>query len=210
VENANFGSQATGIYNLVESEIGVGDANVAHDSNVHIGAFSGPIPDAWRFDDTGCQTGSQINIASSALSKACPLLKGPAPLPITNFFVDPGTGEADIRLSVAYDTFTPLGTTRYTLWQVQFNHSFSSAGPTPPDQSTCGGADLCENLNLTYAFLLTTANTHDNLTSCDTDPAYPAGVFPGPSPAGFATWNGGCHPVAVQPSTWGHLKGLYH
>jgi hypothetical protein len=204
VENQNFTGPA--VYNLVESATGISDQNVGTDSNIHIGAFSGPVPDCWRFDDAGCQTGSQLGLATKAFSKACPVMLGPSSLTITQYSINAITQEADLRLSVTYDTFTPTAATLYTLWIVNFDHSFSSVGPTPPGNATCGGAELCENLNLTFAQYLNTANILKNLGPCDTDPAYPAGTFP----SGFATWNGGCHPVATQPSTWGRVKGLYH
>jgi hypothetical protein len=204
VENQNFGAAVP--YVLVESALGVGEQNVGTDSNIHIGAFSGPVPDAWRFDDTGCQTGSQLGLATKALSKACPVMLGPSSLAITNYFVPSGGGEADLRLSVTYDTFTPSAATRYTLWLVTFDHTFSSVGPTPPDLSSCGGAELCENLNLSFCMYLNLQNQLINLGSCDTDASYPPGAFV----SGFATWNGGCHPVATQAKTWGALKGLYH
>jgi len=203
-ENANFG--LPGVYLLIESAFGVTDPNVAHDSNLRIGQFSSDVPDAWRFDDAGCQTSLQATYDNKSFSKACPTLLGPAPLPLTNANYDPGTKTLTIRLSVAYDTFTPSPSLRYTLWRLTFDHTFSNAGPTPPDRSTCGGAELCQNLALDYAFYLNTANIHKDLVGCDTDSRYPAGVFA----SGFATWNGGCLPVAAQPSTWGRVKGLYH
>ena len=203
VENANFTGPA--VYTLVESALGIADQNVGTDSNIHIGGSGAGVPDAWRFDDAGCQTGGQLSLNPGALSKVCPVLKGLNSLTITNFALD-AAKEADLRLSITYDVFTPNPATRYTLWLVGFNHGFSSVGPTPPDQSSCGGAEQCENLVLTTALYLNTANQLKPLGNCgDTDSHFPGGF-----PSGFATWNGGCLPVAAQPSTWGRVKGMYH
>src|SRR5262245_38802364 len=49
VENMNFTAPIS--YLLVESAQNVALPNVAHDSHLHIGAFSGAVPDCWRFDD---------------------------------------------------------------------------------------------------------------------------------------------------------------
>jgi hypothetical protein len=201
VENANY-NPAVFTYLLVESAIGVDAANVGHDSNIHIGAFSGALPDSWRFDDAGCQTADQLLLATSA--GPCPTLRGASSLPTTNFYVDPVTGEADLRLSLAYDQFVPSPGTRYVLWKLTFDHSRSKPGPSDPANLLCGGVELCQNLNLTTAFFLDTNNIQHHLGSCDSDPAYPT------FPSGFATWNGGCRPVATEPSTWGRVKGMYH
>jgi hypothetical protein len=111
-----------------------------------------------------------------------------------------------VRLSVAYDTFTPVVTQTYTLWNVTFDHSFSSVGPTPPGNATCGGAEVPVCISIPSpgdvtqeSFILTAANTHEDFT------------FQNPTDQ-FLTWNSaaGCPgTVPTQPSTWGHLKGLY-
>ena len=211
VETTNFSVPQT--YRLVWSITGTGDTNAGTDGNIHIGNFgSGPVPDSWRFDDAGCQTGSQLGLNHAALSKACAVFQGANSLQITQYALDL-QGQADLRLSNTYDLFTPLPANRYTVWFIDFNHSFSVTGPSAPDGSNCGGAEQCENLNLTYMQYLKTDNTLPFVPSCDSDPAFPPGSWQAQSPgtaSGFALWNGGCRPVATQPSTWGRVKGLYH
>jgi len=188
-------------YNLVVSAFGVSSPNVGTDLNIHVKAGgSGAVPDSWRFDDAGCQTSSQLVPGTAALSKACPIMKGANSLTITNYAIN-GTGEADLRLAITYDTFNPLATTRYTVWQVAVNHAFSNVGPTPADLSTCGGVEQCEFLTFTSAILLAATGQPENFAGCDVP-------IPGTQPA--ATWQaGGTCPVAAQPATWGKVKGLY-
>ena len=211
VENTNF--SVPQVYRLVWSITGTGDTNAGTDGIIHIGNGGGlPVPDCWHFDDAGCQTGSQLGLNHAALSKACPVFQGLNSLQITNYAYDL-QGQAELRLSNTYDLFTPNPANRYTVWFIDFNHSFSSTGPTPPDMSTCGGAEQAENANLTYAEYLTTTNQLILMPSCDSDPAFPPNSWPQASPgsaSGFSLWNGGVAPVATHAATWGAVKGLYH
>ena len=215
VENMNFSAPTS--YVLVWSITGTSDPNTGTDGIVHIGGFglSMPAPDCWRFDDAGCQTASQLHLSTDGFSKSCAAFKGTNNVTLTSFTLDP-YGQADLRLSDSYDLFTPVATSRYAAWVVTFDHSFSSTGPTPPDQSTCGGAEICENLSLTYANYLTQDSQLVLVPSCDTDPSFPApfwsAVKPGAavSNSGFVLWNGGCIVFdATHPPTWGRVKGLY-
>lgn len=193
-----FAGPAT--YNLVVSAFDVTSPNVGTDMNIHVRAGgSGAVPDSWRFDDAGCQTSGQLQPSTAAFSKSCAALKGANSLTITNYAIG-GTGEADLRLAITYDTFTPVGPgLRYTLWQLPLNHAFSAAGPSDPDH--CGGAEQCVFLTFTSAILLAATGQPENFAGCDVP-------IPGTQPA--ATWNaGGTCPVAAQPATWGKVKGLY-
>jgi hypothetical protein len=208
VTNMNFTTAQ--VYSMYEGlkNVGPADANVGTDTQI----FYGPnIPDAWRMDDAGCQTGSQVTFATKAASKACPVMLGPSSLTITNLFYDAtggpaGQGRMNIRLSVTYDTFTPVAGTSYTLWELSFDHSFSVTGAGSPP-TNCGGAELpiCFSITNTAdsgtpSFLLNTSNIQEPFT------------FAQPSDQ-FVTWNSasGCPgSVPTQPSTWGRLKGLYH
>jgi len=209
IETKNFAGPMK--YVLVWSIAGTGEANLGTDGNIHIGDFgSSAVPDSWRFDDAGCQTGTQLAFSTNAFSKACPAFKGTNELPLTQVSRNP-SGQLELRLSDTYDVFTPSSATRYTAWIITFDHSFSSVGPTPPDQSTCGGAELCEGLNLTYAEYLTTDNRLVLMPSCDMDWAFPPAFWPASQPgsaSGFALWNS-CYYDRSQTSTWGRMKGLY-
>jgi len=203
VENKNFGNP--GAYLLVYSIYGSPDGNVGTDSQVRIRHLSSganvAVPDAWRFDDSGCQAG-QVSLSNTGLS-GCPSYLGPNPLSITQYAID-SDGSASLRLAITYDNFNPSPSTRYTVWRISFQHTSSSAGPTPSDRSSCGGADQCANFALDFAEVLSLSGATINLSACDSD----AGTG---APAGtLATWNGGC-PTSGPPeaATWGKVKGAY-
>lgn len=190
------------IQNLVVSANNVGDPNVGTDLNIHIRPA---VPDAWRFDDGGCQCPTPalcgLTVNSTSFSKSCPVMKGNNSLTIVNYSVGSTVpGEADLRLAITYDAIgAQVG--RLTLWQLLFDHSFSSVGPSPADGSTCGGAEQCETFLVSSAILLATTGQPENFAGCDVP-------LPGTSPA--ATWNGGSNcPVGTQSTTWGKMKGLY-
>lgn len=189
---------APGIYKLVFSMTGVGDPNVGTDALLNI--QPGPIPDAWRFDEnaTGCNTAwdGQSNSTNSAFSKACPVMKGLSPSASSSYFVD-GSGVI-MHLGLVYDTFSPVAGTRYTIWQLNFDHSFSKVGPT--DASACGGLETGLNFYLNNAAVLRVSGGALITAVCDNIPG---------NPGAAATANGGAPPVATQAATWGKLKGLY-
>lgn len=207
VPNANY-VVGTNTYQLVYSIFGSGDPNVGTDSQLRIrhyrpGSTSSTVPDSWRFDDSGCQTGSQLVLSNNALSKACPAYKGTNPLVITQYATDVDSS-AFLRLAITYDNFSPSAAVRYTAWLITFDHSFSNIGPSPADLSSCGGVEQCENIYFDFANVLALTGFQLPLAPCD--PAPIADPAHGPV---IATWNGGCEaPVATQNTTWGKLKGI--
>jgi len=179
------------LYKLVISAIGVNQANIGHDTNLVIGPN---VPDAWRFDDIGCQTGSQLILSGTSFTKTCPVMKGLNSLPITFYGYDPGTKNCELRLGVTYDAIAaPVAATRYTLWQVTFDHTYSSALPTDPG-NTCGEADQGLNLDLGFCQMLQTNGYANFIPVCPSDAR--------------CTWAGG-PVVPTIPASWGKVKGLY-
>jgi hypothetical protein len=196
VPNQMFG--APGIYKGVISLSGVSDPNVGTDSFLRM--QPGPIPDAWRFDEnaTGCNTpwDGGSNSTNAAFSKNCPAMKGLSPLASSSYFVD--ANGVIMHLGYVFDTFAPVGTTRYTIWNLNFDHSFSETGPGNPP-STCGGAEKGLNFYLELAVLRQSGGPLP-IPVCDQIPG---------NPGAAATWQGGVPPVPAQSATWGKLKGLY-
>jgi hypothetical protein len=178
------------IYKLVLSATAVDQPNVGHDSNIIIGPN---VQDAWRFDDLGCQTGSQLVLASTAFSKTYPAMRGLNPLAITFYGYDMATHNTALRLAITYDEFAPVAATFYTLWQISFDHSYSVAGPTTPTVN-CGGAELGLNLDVEYCQMLQSSGTANFIGMCPNDAR--------------CTWAGG-PAVPTVPATWGKVKGLY-
>src|SRR5262245_17692766 len=121
IPNMNFGTGPYQIWIGVKN-LTAADGNVGTDFNV----FYGPnVPDSWRFDDTGCQTGSQVTLNTNANNKGCPALKGANSLTITAFQIDTGVGAGtrmNIRLAITYDNFVPAAGVNYTSWNLIFDH----------------------------------------------------------------------------------------
>lgn len=202
------------VYTLVESVFGVSAANLGTDTWIRIfrlyepGGMIGLLPDAWRFDDAGCQPGGQLAISSNPFNKSCPAMKGANPSSAATYVIN-SDNTAYLRLMSSYDSFTPLPTTRYTVLQVIFDHTYSSPGPTPPDHSTCGGVDGCVNFLVERSDLIIASDQRLPLAPCDQNPFKCWSV----------SWNGGCEspdqagctdpPVPSQLGTWGRVKSLY-
>jgi len=186
VNNQNFSGPA--IYTLVLSVLGGATENVGHDSELRIRPA---VPDAWRFDDAGCQTGSRLDLQVAGLGDSCPAMLGANPLTITSYFIDVD-GSAALRLAVTYDNLTTVPNQRYVLWKIGFDHTHSIAG-SDADPSTCDGASTPLNLTMDFTTLLLASGFPLNAPLNPNDqPAY---------------WNGG--QVPTKPVTWGRLKGLY-
>ena len=178
------------VYKLVMSATGLSQMQLGHDSNILIGPA---VPDAWRFDDAGCQTGAQLSISGAAFSKTCPTFLGTAPLPITQYGYDPASKFCALRLAIAYNDWTPVPATRYTLWQLSFDHTYSVVGPANPAEA-CGGAEQGLAFDAEFVQIAQTSGTVNFLQPC----------------AGNArcTWQGG-PVVPTVPASWGKVKGLY-
>jgi hypothetical protein len=159
----------------------------------------GPVPDCWRFEDTGCQTSSRIEFRAAAFSKAlCPLLQGEAPLSLTRYGYDPGDGHVSIRLANTYNAFTPSPTALYTVWQVRFDHSFTDmVDPVEPD-SCAGGQEV-----LVLEVLRGGGMAPHLLTPADSTIDFVEGVV------GdwllCVNWN----PAPTLPTSWGRVKATY-
>jgi hypothetical protein len=177
-------------YVLVVSAIGLTQPMIGHDSQIFIGPA---VQDAWRFDEAGCQTGSQLTISDNGMPKAgCPALKGGTPLPITDYSYDPVAMNCQLRLAIAYDALVPDPAQRYSLWVITFNHDYSVVGSGVPG-ATCGGVEKGMLFDLDTKLALLSG----------------AVVRPQTQPGDHqVTWNGGPF-VPTVPATWGKVKGLY-
>jgi len=212
--------QGPGSYRLVLSVAGLGTPNIGTDFNIRLRlntscGFTG-YPDAWRFDDAGCQTGSRLGLSSDALNPSCPALKGSSTQSFTNFSIEQSQEAANLRLAIIYDSVTPDPATRYTLWTITFDHSHSIEGASPPDHSSCGGAEECIFFLVDTAILLATSGVPLNFTGCDVNlyPPAPAAVWGecfvcGPSDPAILAGVSDCAPVPTRSSTWGRVRATY-
>ena len=173
------------------------------------GSPGGAIRDAWRFDPTGCEGSSFFtlnHLAPAAVVKACPSFQGTIQsLQIKDFSFDGTTGKVRITLANAYPN-NGLGNPgavnpaqRYFLANYLFDLSFATAGPTPPDLSTCGGVEV------PVCFALTSASWLDN-SGVETPWAVAGGFITTNDPNNSQQCPGA---VPVAPRTWGSVKSQY-
>jgi hypothetical protein len=175
-----------GTYQMVLSTANVTGDYAATDNTIRVDPN---VPDAWRFDDTGCQ--ANLATFSTSGTKTCPAFQGIGPLGITAYTYDPGSKTASIRLANSFNTFTADPATRYTLWRLSFDHSNSVAGAG--GGGACGGADKSEEfIVVSSEFLLASGDL----------------VHPLASPEQRITWNGN-PPVPTRTVTWSSVKGMY-
>lgn len=186
---ANQAFLGPGIYTLVLSAKGNATTNYGHDSQLTIHPA---VPDAWRFDNAGCQTEQRLDLRVEGIGDTCPAMLGLNSLTITSYFLDVD-GSAALRLAITYDNITTTQDQRYVLWKIGFDHTHSVAG-TDADPQTCDGAATPLNFAVTSQiglpgglYLITTMEPGDQVV----------------------TWNGGVSHARIQQTTWGRLKGMY-
>lgn len=163
-------------------------------------ATFGDVPDAWRFDDAGCQQGRY----TSDQEGGCPAMTGTNPVSSAHLQYE-ATGQRMVfGYTVSYDAMTPLPKTTYLLWHLSFDQT-KSVLETDTDPSTCdhAGDPVCfmivDPADPNFpSFLLSASNVRTPLAFGD-------------PPDQYAGWNGICPPIidATQSGTWGRLKGLY-
>ena len=171
------------------------DDNVGTDLTLAIASEDGAeVPDAWRFDETGCQTPIYYDCQPRALSAECPAMVGPRPLKLTTYGYDPATRSCSLRMANTYDPFSPAPGQRYTLWQIWFDMQYAAAGAGIPGE-ICGGAEKPIRISLVSAEMLPVNG-------------YTVSFHPTPGDRSYLRWRGE-PPVATASVTWGRVKGLY-
>lgn len=197
VQNLNFTGPGQ-VANLILTVLGAADQHKGYRFKILIGQnLSTALPNAWRFDAAGCNTG-QLGVSGALVSKACPAFQGGNPLLISNYgYQTDKSNTATLDVLNAYDTATPTSTTRYAAFQANFDHLFSDSGPQDPAVA-CGNADT----QICFWLFLTEFLNPDLTVS-------PFGIT-----NDYVTWNdaansNGCPTVQVNETTWGRVKGLY-
>lgn len=205
------GTQAS----LYASVLGMNEPHTGYQLKIRLatGLPSG-LPDAWRFDPTGCQGSAFLTIdhlAPAAVVKVCPSLQGALPsLQIKDYAYDAMTGVALTQLANAYPNGGLGNTTnvnpaqRYFMGRWLFDHSFSVLGATTP------GVD-CGGLGSAICQASVTLNANQPPASYVTVPGV---EVPFAFQNQFVTTNGniggfcpGATPAA--PRTWGSIKNQY-
>jgi hypothetical protein len=153
--------------------------------------FGPSWPDAWRFDDLGCQGSSRLTATTTAA--------GCESVPSLTVTVSMHAGVTEGRFieisGVAPAGPAPDPSARYALVRLDFDHSASIAGSSAPP-GKCAGADFSECFGIESA----------SLNGSFEDPVLENGML---------TWNVPSTPgvcpfrVATRAATWGRLKAIY-
>src|SRR5690349_16923959 len=99
------------------------------------------FPDAWRFDEGGCQDPFFLNINPLGATPFCPRFMPTTPPPVTtaSYSYDGLTDGANIVVTAQYVTIPATDPrVRFALFSARFDHVISTFEPTIPGQ-TCGG-----------------------------------------------------------------------
>ena len=199
-----------GNYAWYISELGNDTFHTGHQVRVIYANSTQTVPDAWRFDPSGCQTSPFVvldHTAPAAVSKTCPSFSGIAgavavkDLNFTDVNDPYATSTMRVVIASGYAAgANAVATTRYFLGSATFNLGAAVVGPGD-GVTTCGGFEqpIC--------FKLTTATYYDGTLLQEINFDRP--VAPG-DPL-FITFNGpsACGAVPTRPSTWGTIKGQY-
>ena len=183
-------------------------------------------PDAWRFDDAGCQTRALIQLFYGTSNKSCP----PAADPLTALRVesvnhgplqfDPDTpvGAMHIRAIASFEPRTPDPGTRYLMLGIRFDHTWSTSGAGTPGL-TCGGLEVPVCFSLWPGIGHTQGgpgNPYCNDWGRPRSSYYRPDNTEVPIPPGqaYVTYNVsgsfGCFEATpAQATTWGQIKGRY-
>ncbi len=202
--------------NLVTFVTGQSDSTIAYELRILYGDATKHVPDAWRFDASGCETSAFVIVnaqSPAALSKTCPSFQNAggahAGLSITDVsFYPAGHQYASTLMAITVANSYPAGNlpangSKYFLMDAEFNLSASSVGPTPGDNSTCGGLENEICFNLAQADWLATDG------STQTDWLFHGGASGDWVTAGTSPFAGSCQGTPAQTVTWGRVKGQY-
>jgi len=162
----------------------------------------GEVPDAWRFDDAGCQAGR----FTFDQGGSCTPMLGADAVGIVRVEHDATGHRMIFGYTVSYDDMIPAAGTVYTLWHLTFDHSLSVVGSD-------GNSGTCDYVDDPVCFMIVNPN----------DPAFPSYLlspsqtklpFAFGDPADqYASWNASAYcPQAIdpiEPETWGRVKSLY-
>ena len=195
-----------GPLSLIVSQLGNDRSHMAYQVRFQLGGVDDVVPDAWRFDASGCGA-SRISFHSSpptSLAKTCPAFQGGSPMVLTNFAPFPeGSSYAQTLmrgvLVNAYGAVRAQPTQRSFLAEFVFDHAFSVEGPTTPGVN-CGGLEE----PIVIKLLFDTAG--NERTSYLEDNGLEYTFEPGNT---TVTVNGSGVEVPVASSTWGQVKSIY-
>lgn len=209
-----------GVSSLYFSVLGNDELHTGYQVRFMFGSAEKTVPDAWRFDEGGCNGGSdllQINhLPPAAVSKSCPAFQGAGPsFQIRQFALMPaGAAYAtSLMRGLLVDSYeTPVQSNpaqRYFLAEFRFDHMFSVNGTTTPGVD-CGGLETPLCFYLLNGSDQAAGTGWSGYVRASDGLEYPFAVSSLSDVA--ATVNGipGCFHVSTPATTWGQLKHVYH
>ncbi len=160
------------------------------------GHAAASIPDAWQFDDDGCQPYPVIidYIVVTAIGKVCPTFSqfGPVSVQERTFDYDATSGSVRAALAIRYPTVLSSNpATRYFTLRILFDHTDSVSGGGTPGV-TCGGLESLITFDVERAVWINAAN-EEVPWPLENDHVTAAGV----------------PPVPALDRTWGQIKSIY-
>jgi len=118
------------------------EAHKGYEIRVRLQAPTGtPFPDAWRFDDAGCQVPAiaLLNLNPLGATPFCPRFIPTNAVTSTSYSYDGLTDAATIAIAATYPTIPAVDpAVRFAVFSARFNHVASTIEPTVPGVS-CGG-----------------------------------------------------------------------
>jgi len=186
---------------LVASVTGQTEGHKAFQVRVLLRPYGSFMPDAWRFDEGGCQGPLRRTFNHYSQDPNCPQFHGDEPsLEITDFALDVNVNHYRFVYATAYPFGIPTAdpNTRYMMVRMNLDHTFSTQAPSIPGE-TCGGfyQQMCFFLYKAEWVDMSGAERTYNVNSerlAMNDPYYSA-----------------CFSTAVpaKPATWGAIKNTY-
>ena len=186
---------------LYASVIGQSEGHKAFQVRILLRPQGSTLPDAWRFDASGCQGLSQLAFDHYSSNPNCPQLFGDEPaVQIPDYAFDANVNRWRFVYAVAYPFGIPTANpaTRYHMVRMILDHTYSTVAPTVPGE-TCGGFNepMCFYLYKAEWVDMSGAERTYQVNSeylAMNDP-YQAACFSTAVPA--------------KPATWGAIKNTY-
>jgi hypothetical protein len=184
--------------------LGQADPQTGYSVRLRIGpANPSAFPDAWRFDDTGCQSGRLFMNYNNPIPEACPyLFLGLSNIRATrsvSYDASISTEDLKFRLDYVGTSIAPSPTRRYNVVWFVFDHFNSVTGPSSPP-TTCGGLEQAMCFQLSDAQWTDSAGTAHPWTI-----ATPFASVNAAALGGAAV----CTATPARAATWGAIKQQY-
>jgi hypothetical protein len=209
---------------LYATGTGITGATVAYQFKIYLGTnFGGTcspttVPDAWRFDATGCQGTPFYSVFTNSTSKTCPALSGTStPVKIIEMNYSPFDIQEVLTVAIAYQNApqTADPNVTYQLGHILFDHTYAVQGAGDPP-NTCGGFEkpMCitawGGYNVHGDCLGPNQATHGSYLRLDgTEVPFGGGPVDVASfriDAGIQACN---LATPAQPTTWGAIRAQY-